>query len=165
MGLIIFILFILQFPLGFFGHRREQAARQARQTASDVDPLYSMPTRPQKRNPLSLAHILIGTAILLLAIINGGLGFNLALTTSYNLQYSVVVVAIFIVWLGVSGFRYMWSKRKKDDYEEEEHARKTQAAIEAYQLQHMQNDESAAYPPPSYGAQGQYPAVSVPRSY
>ncbi|KAF2664617.1 CBD9-like protein [Microthyrium microscopicum] len=169
LGIIIFFAFFAQIPMGYFSYRRVKAQWIAEQ---DTQPIVSsepeLPARPRKRDPVKLTHMLIGVFIVLLAVVNGPLGFNLSLTSAYNMYWVVLSVGVFAVLVIASGLRWMLKTRRKDAAQDLEDDDKRKEVIEAYQLQAMRARDQQHQnqdPAPEYYAGGQYPTINVPRSY
>jgi hypothetical protein len=59
----------------------------------------------------SKIHRYLGPAVFLLALVNGGLGFNFAGNSSYNSRYAVVVLAVAVLYFGVRGTAWWWARR------------------------------------------------------
>jgi hypothetical protein len=115
--------------------------------------------------------MLLGFLIVVLAVVTGSLGWNFALVSGYNRIWAIIVVAMFIVWLGIAGLRWMLSKKKEDaieDYDEEEYKRRiAEAQSQAYHMQNLQpqgGQEHAGNHAPQDG-ESHYPSVAIPKSY
>jgi hypothetical protein len=158
-GLLVFVMFFSQIPLGWITMGRLKARASADQIALADDPHYNPPRKT--RQPLYSAHMALAGLILGFTLIDGGLGFKFALGPSVTLWYILLVTGVFIMWLGVFGIRWMWNKKSQDTKEEEDHERKTQAAIQHYQMQAFQAQQQGGAPTQP----GQYPSVSIPRTY
>jgi hypothetical protein len=108
MGILIVVVFTSQIPLGIF------AERLRRQWKARENP--APPTKAQRA--VQLVHPLTGWAVLFLAVVDAGLGFNLALTNAYSRVWIPTVVGIFAVILIASGVRYMWRASRADAADE-----------------------------------------------
>ena len=67
------------------------------------------------RGIISHIHIWYGRALMILGIVNGGLGLQLAGTaTGYVIAYSVVAGVMFLGYLGAVGFGMMKRRRRSE---------------------------------------------------
>ena len=62
----------------------------------------------------SKIHKFLGPAILLLGLINGGLGFSFAGNSSYHSRYIVVILTVAVFYAGVTGLAWWCGRRKKE---------------------------------------------------
>jgi hypothetical protein len=121
-GLLILIMLLIQLGLGLLHHRTWK------QTKS--------PTK------FSKIHKFLGPAVLLLGLINGGLGFDFANNSSYNARYIVIILTVAILYSGVRGIAWWWAGRRKE--------RKQQQWV------------GEGYQHPQFGPQEAYPGPAVP---
>jgi hypothetical protein len=108
MGIMIIVVYFLQIPLGIFAERRRRQWKRRENPAP--------PTKTERA--VQLVHPLTGWAVLFLAVVDAGLGFNLALTNSYSIVWIPLVIGIFVIILIASGVRYMWRASRQDLAEE-----------------------------------------------
>jgi len=70
------------------------------------------------RGPVSYAHIWIGRILLLLGVINGGVGLQMVgEKKSFIIAYAVVAVILFAAWIAVKAFRF-FGPNKEDKHEQ-----------------------------------------------
>ncbi|KAI1760494.1 putative iron reductase domain protein [Hypoxylon sp. FL1150] len=68
----------------------------------------------QSRSPASYAHIWYGRALMVMGVVNGGLGMKLAGTSrKFIIIYSVVAGVMFVVYAGASGYGELYLKELK----------------------------------------------------
>ncbi|KAF9879927.1 integral membrane protein [Colletotrichum karsti] len=73
----------------------------------------------QTRGAISHVHIWYGRALMILGIINGGLGLQLASTpTRYVIAYSVVAAVLGVMWLGAA----VWGETRRTPRMKQEHS-------------------------------------------
>ncbi|KAM3075801.1 hypothetical protein ACMFMG_007928 [Clarireedia jacksonii] len=102
-GLVIFILFLLQFLLGLYHHHKYK--------------------QQQRRGWAGVMHIWYGRTIIVLGIVNGGVGLQLAgNSTAGKVVYGVVAGVVGLAYAGWVGLSYlaamwweMWRKEKGAD--------------------------------------------------
>lgn len=71
-------------------------------------------TKHQGRGLISHVHIWYGRILMVLGVINGGLGLRLAGTaTRYVIAYSVVAAVIFLAYVGAVAFGFMKGRRHR----------------------------------------------------
>jgi hypothetical protein len=144
------VLFLLQIPLGVF------AERQRRQWKKQENP--GRPT--MSRRVMGLVHPLTGWAVLFLAVVDAGLGFNLALTNAFSIVWIPLVIGIFVVILIASGVRYMWRTHREDAEEEAETFKHDRSAFgndrQSYAMHNLGN---------RLQEEDQYESVSIPRGH
>ena len=124
-GLLILISLLVQLGLGLLHHRTWK------QTKS--------PTK------FSKIHKYLGPAIVLLGLINGGIGFSFAGNSSYHGKYIVIVLAVAIGYSGVRGILWWWTSKRKQRKQNQQQ----QWVGEGYQH-------------PQFGPQDPYPGNAVP---
>ncbi|KAK8073566.1 hypothetical protein PG994_004465 [Apiospora phragmitis] len=138
-GIFIFIFVLGQFALGFFHHR-----------------MYQKTQKPSKMAPI---HVWLGRLIIVLGVINGFLGFNLAQSSYWNLILGGLVIFVFPVILLILVTKHFISKRwnKKDPKEgsgfDMEPWRQT-AETQQYQQASYQPNPIIARPQTSHGRTG-----------
>ncbi|KAK8024321.1 hypothetical protein PG993_012387 [Apiospora rasikravindrae] len=96
-GIFIFIFVLGQFALGFFHHR-----------------MYQKTEKPSKMAPI---HVWLGRFIIVLGVINGFLGFNLAQSSHWNLILGGLVIFVFPVIALILVTKHFISKRWNSHYE------------------------------------------------
>ncbi|ORY57532.1 uncharacterized protein BCR38DRAFT_354536 [Pseudomassariella vexata] len=91
-GTVIVCLMVLQPVLGYMHHRHY--------------------VQHQARGAISYAHIVYGRVLMMLGVVNGGLGLQLA-NASNNLviAYSVVAAIVFVLYVAVKGFTSFRKRR------------------------------------------------------
>ena len=104
LGLIIFATVFIQLGLGIVHHLIYRRTKQ--------------PTINSK------IHLFMGPLLILLAIINGGLGFNLAQNHRDNIPYGIVVAVVAIIFIAVR--LWLLLKRRPSSY------RPDRESLEAY---------------------------------
>ncbi|KAK8071161.1 hypothetical protein PG997_011364, partial [Apiospora hydei] len=90
-GIFIFIFVLGQFALGFFHHR-----------------MYQKTEKPSKMGPI---HVWLGRFIIVMGVINGFLGFNLAQSSHWNLILGGLVIFVFPVIALILVTKHFISKR------------------------------------------------------
>src|SRR5262249_18498640 len=103
-GLIILALYVLQIPFGFVTNRVKKQDKNAGKVRD----------MPLKRRLLHQAHPAIGWGMVILAVVNAGLGFTFALSPSVNRAWIPLVIGVFVVFIVCAGVRYMWYTTRKD---------------------------------------------------
>lgn len=105
-GLLIFIALLIQLGLGLLHHRTWKQTKT--------------PTK------FSKIHRYLGPAIFLLGLIDAGLGFNFAGNSSYNSRYTVVVLAVAVLYFGVRGTAWWWGRRNGGEKGRKQHQHQQQ---------------------------------------
>jgi hypothetical protein len=147
MGLIIVLVYLAQFPLGYLHHRNRKNDKTSMR--------------------LGQAHNLITFVIIVLATVNAGVGFAFALSPNYNKVWVPLAVASFVIFAIVIGTNHMWKKTKKDAAEDEQDAKElfTLPSNYAASPPHQEDDayaQQAGYPASNaYPQQGGYAAPVV----
>ncbi|KAK5171462.1 uncharacterized protein LTR77_004607 [Saxophila tyrrhenica] len=100
---------------------------------------HSIYVRTKKPTPIGRIHFFLGPSIMLLGLINGGVGFNFAHNHRMTIPYAIVVVAIILVCAGVGGCVALCRNRRKYKPERE------------------------PYPHPNFGQQPGYTDYELPR--
>ncbi|KAI7498548.1 hypothetical protein KC367_g4963 [Hortaea werneckii] len=104
LGLIIFATIFIQLGLGIIHHLIYRRTKQ--------------PTI------ISKIHLVLGPLLILLALINGGLGFNLAENHHDNIPYGIVVAVVAIIFIAIR--LWLLFKRRPSSY------RPDRESLEAY---------------------------------
>ncbi|KAI7471502.1 hypothetical protein KC351_g12098 [Hortaea werneckii] len=104
LGLIIFATIFIQLGLGIIHHLIYRRTKQ--------------PTI------ISKIHLVLGPLLILLALINGGLGFNLAENHHDNIPYGIVVAVVAIIFIAIQ--LWLLFKRRPSSY------RPDRESLEAY---------------------------------
>lgn len=99
LGLLIFAALLVQLGLGLSHHIAFR--------------------RTKKPTLMGRAHLFLGPAIIFLALVNGGLGFNLAGNSAQNTPYVVVVVVLGITFLAVRAWMLFWHGPQKYKHDQE----------------------------------------------
>jgi hypothetical protein len=151
MGILVIVVYVLQIPFGIFAERRRRQIKRRENPA----PL------TRRERAVTLVHPLMGWAVLFLAVVTTGLGFDLALTYSYSTVFIPVVVGVFVVILIASGVRYMWRASREDAADEAETFKHDRSAFA---------NERGAYALHELGArrapgEAEYENVSIPGSH
>jgi hypothetical protein len=163
-GLFIMIFFIGQFIAGILSYR---SLKKVRSQSQQQNP-------PLAHRRLDKGHRYFGWFLVLLVVINVGLGFDLALTPLYATYWIPIVIAIFVIFTIVYGMRYMITKKRQDAEEDADHQQKYAGAIALAQAQAANNWQSHQQPPPRYEQsiplqnlppQAPYESVPVPARY
>ncbi|KAK8109775.1 cellobiose dehydrogenase [Apiospora kogelbergensis] len=103
-GIFIFIFVLGQFALGFFHHR-----------------IYQKTQEPKKIGPVTMGsiHVWLGRLIILLGVINGFLGFNLAQSSYWNLVLGGLIIFVFpviaVILVSKHFISKRWNSRDKND--------------------------------------------------
>lgn len=90
---MIVVILLFQLGLGILHHR-----------------IWKQTKSPTK---FSKIHKYVGPAVLLLGLINGGLGFNLAENSSYHSRYVVVILTVAVFYFATMGIKWWWTKRRE----------------------------------------------------
>ncbi|KAH0538585.1 hypothetical protein FGG08_004835 [Glutinoglossum americanum] len=91
-GLLVMIAIVVQIVMGFMHHRQ----------------------RSEERTPKVRAHSWIGQGVLLVGIINGGIGFNFAgASRTPIILYSLSVIAMALFYSLMFYFKSCWNRHKK----------------------------------------------------
>ncbi len=160
------IFFLAQFVSGIMSFRSLKQVRSRDQLSN--------PPLAHKR--LDKGHRYFGWFVVFLAVVNVGLGFNLALTPLYAEYWIPVVIAIFVVFVIAYGTRYMIMKNRKDATETTDYQQKYDSAIAQAQAQAQAANgwQGEQQPPPRYEQniplqnlppQATYESVPIPGRY
>lgn len=92
--------------------------------------------KTEKPTAIGKVHMFLGPAILILAIVNGGLGFRLAMDDSDDIIiYAVVVGVVALTFIGIRGYLYFKSAPRRYRPESESEEVDPYAAIDFYKNQ------------------------------
>ena len=92
-GLLILAGLLLQVGLGLVGH--------------------STYVRTNQSSPFSKIHFFLGPFIMVLGLINAGVGFNFAGNSHLNILYAIIVVVVVVVFVAIIGCQLFCRSRRK----------------------------------------------------
>lgn len=93
--------------------------------------LYIKTKRP---TAMGRVHMFLGPVVIILGLINGGIGFNFAGNKRLTTPYAIVVAVIIIVMLGLIGCRMLCRSRRKYKPEPEGYPQFRQQGYSDYEL-------------------------------
>jgi hypothetical protein len=155
----VFILFFTYVVICALANRKVKQPTTEEQNAATPIP---SSLRRLLRVGISNVAEAIGFLTFVLAIIDVGIGFNLAISPNYNKKWTPLVIAVVLLCIIIYTVRWFLAKNKKDDAVEGENDISMQRLKEAQAERGYANFSA----PPEYFAQSEYPApeYGVPTS-